>query len=64
MTGVQVGGAGSIRVRMSEAVFCRIEVSSEFAVSAKDCGEILFCCSWVYSFWMVGVMRDTFLANA
>jgi len=33
---------GSICVRISRAVFCRIDVISEFAVSAKDCGEICF----------------------
>ena len=36
---------------------------SEFAVSAKDCGEICFPWSWACNFWMVGVIRDTFLAN-
>jgi len=29
-------------VRISRAVFCKIDVISEFAVSAKDCGEIFF----------------------
>ena len=33
---------GSICVRISRAVFCKIDVISEFAVSAKDCGEIFF----------------------
>ena len=50
-----------------EGFFCKMDVISEFAsgsaVCAKDCGEIFFTRSWVCNFWMVGVMRDTFLAN-
>jgi len=37
-----VCGEGSICVRMSRAVFCKTDVISEFAMSAKDCGEIFF----------------------
>ena len=55
---------GSICVRISRAVFCKMDLISEFAVSAKDCGEIFFLKSWACNFWMVGVIRDTFLANA
>ena len=33
---------GSSCVRISRAVFCKIDVISEFAVSAKDYGEIFF----------------------
>ena len=35
---------GSLRVYLCQekAVFCKIDVISEFAVSAKDCGEICF----------------------
>jgi len=40
---VRVCGEGSICVKMSRAVFCKTDVISEFAVSAKDCGEIF---SW------------------
>ena len=32
-------------------------------MSAKDCGEICFPWSWLCNFWMVGVIRDTFVAN-
>ena len=39
---LRVCGEGSICVRMSEAVFCKMHVISKFAVSAKDCGEIFF----------------------
>ena len=39
---VRVCGEGSICVRMSRDVFCKTDVISEFAVSAKDCGEIFF----------------------
>jgi len=39
---VRVCGEGSICVRISRAVFCKMDVISEFAVSAKDCGEIFF----------------------
>jgi len=39
---VRVCGEGSICVRISRAVFCKIDVISEFAVSARDCGEIFF----------------------
>jgi len=55
---------GSICVRISRAVFCKMDVISEFAVSTKDCGEICFPRNWSCNFWMVGVIRDTFLANA
>jgi len=57
---------GTICVRISRAVFVRwIHLTiSEFAVSAKDCGKIFFLISWACNFWMVGVTRDTFLANA
>ena len=34
-------GKGSICVRMSRAVFCKMDLISEFA-AAKDCGEIFF----------------------
>jgi len=37
-----VWGEGSICVRISRAVFCNTDVISEFAVSAKDCGEFFF----------------------
>jgi len=37
-----VCGDESICVRISRAVFCKTDVISEFAVSAKDCGEIFF----------------------
>ena len=33
---------GSICVRISSAVFCKIDVISEFAVSAKDLGRFVF----------------------
>jgi len=59
-----VCGEGSICVRMSRAVFCKMDANSEFAVSAKDCGEIFFPTSSVCNFWMEGVMRDTFSVNA
>ena len=39
---VRVSGEGSICVRISRAVFGKTDVISEFAVSAKDCGEIFF----------------------
>ena len=39
---VRVCGEGSICVRISRAVFCKTDVISEFAVSAKDCGDIFF----------------------
>jgi len=39
---VRVCGDESICVRISRAVFCKTDVISEFAVSAKDCGEIFF----------------------
>ena len=61
---IRVCGEGCICVRMSRAVFCKTDVISEFAVSAKDCGKILFPTSWACNFWMEGVIRDTFLANA
>ena len=57
-------GEGSICVRMSRALFCKMDVILEFAVSAKDCGEIFFPRSWACNFWMMGVICDTFLANA
>jgi hypothetical protein len=41
---------GSISVGNLEAVFCRIDVISEFAASAKDCGEIFLSRSWACSF--------------
>jgi len=37
---VRVCWEGSICVRILRAVFCKMDVISEFAVSAKDCGEI------------------------
>ena len=61
---VHVCVEGSICVRMSRDVFCKTDVISEFAVSAKDCGEIFFHRSWACNFLIEGVMRDTFLANA
>ena len=33
---------GVFCVKMSRAVFCKTDVISEFAVSAKNCGEIFF----------------------
>ena len=33
-------GEGSICVRISRAVFCKMDVISEFVVAAKDCGKI------------------------
>ena len=39
---VRVCGEGSMCVMISRAVFCKMDVNSEFAVSAKDCGEIVF----------------------
>ena len=39
---VRVCREGTICVRMSRATFCKMDVISEFAVSAKDCGEIFF----------------------
>ena len=36
---VRVCGEGSICVRIPRAVFCKKDVVSEFAVSAKECGE-------------------------
>jgi len=61
---VRVSGEGSICVRISRAVFGKTDVISEFAVSAKDCGEIFLPRSWACNFWMEGEIRDTFLANA
>jgi len=55
---------GSICVRISRAVFGKMDVISEFTVSAKDCGEIFFPRSWACNFWIVGVICDTFSANA
>jgi len=43
--------------------FCKMDVISEFAVSAKDCGEIFFHRSWACNFWMVGVIRDTLFSQ-
>jgi len=57
---VRVCGERSICVRISRAVFCKMDVISEFAVSAQDCGEIFLHGSWACNFWMVGVIRDTF----
>jgi len=51
-------------VRILRALFCKMNVISEFAVSAKDCGEIFSLRTWACNFWMVGVIRDTFLAHA
>ena len=48
---VRVSGEGSICVRISRAVFGKTDVISEFAVSAKDCGETFFPRSWVFNFW-------------
>ena len=42
----RVCGEESMCVRISRAVFCKMDVISEFAVSAKDCGEIFFPRSW------------------
>ena len=39
---VRVCWEGSICVKMSRADFCKTDVISEFAVSAKHCGEIFF----------------------
>jgi len=50
--------------RISRTVFGKTDVISEFAVSAKDCGGYFFPRSWACNFWMEGVIRDTFLANA
>jgi len=57
---VRVCWEGSICVRISRAVFCKMDVISEFAVSAKDCGEFFSPKTWACNFWMVGVIRDTF----
>jgi len=51
---------GSICVRISRAVFCKMDVISEFAVSAKDRGEIFFPRSRACNFLMVGMIHDTF----
>ena len=40
--GVRVCWEGSICVKMSRADFCKTDVISEFAVSAKNCSEIFF----------------------
>ena len=61
---VRVCGEGSMCVRILRALFCKMNVISEFAVSAKDCGEIFSLRTWACNFWMVGVIRDTFLAHA
>jgi len=55
-----VWGEGSICVRISRAVFCKMDVISEVAASAKDCGDV----SWACNFWIVGVICDIFLADA
>ena len=48
-----------------EGCFGKMDAISEFAVSAENCGKIFFSLvSWACNFWMVGVIRDTFLANA
>jgi len=57
---VRVCGEGSICVRMSRAVCCKMDVISEFAVSVKDCGDIFFPRSWACNFWIVGVICETF----
>ena len=54
---------GSICVRMSRDVFCKMDVITEFAVSAKDCEGMFFPRFWACNFWMVGVIHDTFLAH-
>ena len=43
-------GEGSICVRISRAVFCKIDVISGFAVSANDYGEMFFPSSWACNF--------------
>jgi len=55
-----VCGEGSICVRILRAVFCKTDVISEFAVSAKDCEQVFFPRRWACNFWMEGVIRDTF----
>jgi len=47
---VRVCGEGSICVRISRAVFCKIDVISGFAVSANDYGEMFFPSSWACNF--------------
>ena len=37
-----MGEEGSVCVRISRAVFCKMDVNSEFAVCAKNCGHIFF----------------------
>ena len=61
---VRACGEGSMSVRISRVVFGKMDVISKFAVSVKDCGEIFFPRSWACNFWMMGVIRDTFPANA
>jgi len=61
---VRVCWEGSKCVRISRVVSCKEDVISELAVSSKACGEIFFPRSWACNFWMVSVIRDTFLANA
>ena len=46
----RVDEEGSICVRISKAIFCRIDVISAFAASAQDCGEIFLSRSWACSF--------------
>ena len=47
---VLVDEEGLICVRISRAVCCRIDVISEFTVSAKDCGDIFLPRSLAYNF--------------
>ena len=57
-------GEGSMCARISRAVCCKMDVISKFPVYAKDCWKIFFPRSWACNFWMMGVICDTFLANA
>ena len=47
-----------------EGYFLQDGCDFRVAVSAKDCGEIFPPRSWARNFWMVGLIRDTFLAIA
>jgi len=73
----RVSIGGSTIVRISRAAFCKIHVISVFGhrqdprdfsvwASAKDCIGIFLPWTSLWSFWMMGVVRDTvtFLANA
>ena len=56
---------GSICVRISRAVLVRWMRFQSLPCLRRIVGRFFFfLVSWACNFWMVGVIRDTFLANA